>query len=68
MKRRRKLPKKIFGGNIVGRTSRARMKKTCLEDTEEDLREMGIRVWRRKAQYNSEWATIIRQTLVLLGL
>ncbi|PSN56929.1 hypothetical protein C0J52_07412 [Blattella germanica] len=50
-----------------GRRCIGRPRKRWLEDIEEDIREMGIRTWRRRAQDRGEWATIVRQALVLQG-
>ena len=54
---------KTCRGNIGGRRSRANTE----EDIEDYLREMGIRVWSRKTQGRSEWATLVRQALALHG-
>ena len=42
--------------------------KTSLEDMDEGLREMGIKVWRRKAQDRNDRVTIVSKALALYGL
>jgi hypothetical protein len=39
---------------------RERPRKILMEDVEEDLREKGIRVWKRKVEKRSEWATMLK--------
>ncbi|PSN43995.1 hypothetical protein C0J52_16482 [Blattella germanica] len=63
----RSLLSKLYKGHPGGRRCIGRPRKIWLEDIEEDIREMGIRTWRRRAQDRGEWATIVRQALVLQG-
>ena len=51
--KRRNGTKGIYGRNI-GRRSRGTPSKTYLRNEEEDLKEMEIRVWRRKVQDTRE--------------
>ena len=37
------------------------------EDVKEDIKQMGIRCRRRRTQDRQDWASVIRQTLVLEG-
>ena len=39
-----------------------------LEDLNEDLREMGIRIWERKEENKNDWATNDEEALTLHGL
>jgi hypothetical protein len=39
-----------------------------LESVETDLRQMGVKNWRRKAQGREEWRTILIEAKVLQGL
>ena len=60
--------KKIFIGKLEGRRRRGRPRKRWIDDVEEDLRKMGVRCWRRKAEDRDEWRRIIKEAKVLHGL
>ena len=55
---------KISSRNIGGRRRKERMRKTGLEEVEEDLKGMGIRIWRRKIQDRSEWGNNSEVTIM----
>ena len=38
-----------------------------MEDVEDDIKMMGIRCWRRRAQDREEWIPDVRQALALEG-
>ena len=38
-----------------------------MEDVEEDIKMLGIRCWRRRAQDREEWIPVVRQALALEG-
>ena len=38
-----------------------------MEDVEEDIKKLGIRCWRRRAQDREEWIPVVRQALVTEG-
>ena len=57
MKRKEHLLNKIYRRNTGRWGNRGIQRKTMFEDVE-DLRDMGMRVWRWKAQDRSEWITI----------
>ena len=38
-----------------------------LEDVEQDIKDMGIKCWRRRTQDRQGWASVVRQALVLEG-
>ena len=42
-------------------------RKRWVEGIEEDMREMGVRGWRRKTQYRRVWASLVKQALTLQG-
>jgi hypothetical protein len=48
------LLKNIFRGNIKGKMIGGRSGKKWMEEVDESLRGMGIKVWRRKAQERNE--------------
>ncbi|KAJ4428187.1 hypothetical protein ANN_24202 [Periplaneta americana] len=62
------LLKKIYRGKSDGRRCVGRPRKKWIEGTEEDIKQMGIRAWRRKTQDRREWASIARQALFLQGM
>ena len=48
------LPNETYTGNIGGQTSSAGPREALSKEVEENLREMKIRVWARKAQDGHE--------------
>ncbi|KAJ4432776.1 hypothetical protein ANN_21415 [Periplaneta americana] len=61
------LLKKIYRGKPDGRRCVGRPRKKWIEGVEEDIKQMGIRAWRRKTQDRRKWASIGRQALFLQG-
>lgn len=61
------LLQKIYKGKPGGRRCVGRPRKKWIENIEEDLKELGIRGWRRKTQDRREWASIVRQAQALQG-
>jgi hypothetical protein len=49
------MPKRVMREKIYTRRKRDRPKVRWLDDVQEDLREMGIEGWRRKAQDGDLW-------------
>ncbi|PSN50134.1 hypothetical protein C0J52_15092 [Blattella germanica] len=60
--------KKIFIGKLEGRRRRGRPRKRWIDDVEEDLRKMGVRCWRRKAEERGGWRRVITEFKDLHGL
>ena len=58
--------KKIFKGNPGGRRYRGMPRLRWLDSLEEDLRRMGVRRWRKKAENREEWAVIVKEALAKL--
>jgi hypothetical protein len=50
--------KKIFEGKLEGR-SRGQPRLRSINDLEDDLRKLGVKLWRTKALDRAEWASII---------
>ena len=36
-----------------------------MDDVEKDIKEFQIKCWRRRTQYREDWASVVRQVLVL---
>jgi hypothetical protein len=60
--------KKVFLGKPDGRRRRGRPRKRWLDDLEEDLRNPGVKGWRRKAEDREEWRHVVKKAEVLYGL
>lgn len=60
--------KKVYRGNPGGKRCKGRPRKRWLEDVENDLRKMGVRRWRKRAEERQDWAVIIREAKALHGL
>jgi hypothetical protein len=45
-----------------------RPRKRWLDDLEEDLRKLGVKGWRRKAEDREEWRNVVNKAEVLHGL
>jgi hypothetical protein len=56
-----KMPKRAMRKKIYTRRKRGRSKVRWLDDVQEDLREMGIEGWRRKAQDRDQWRRIAQE-------
>jgi hypothetical protein len=53
--------KRIFEGKLEGRRGRSRPKLRWINDVEDDLRKLGVKLWRTKALEREEWASIIKE-------
>jgi hypothetical protein len=52
----------------VVNSTRGRPRKRWLDDLEEDLRKLGVKGWRRKAEDQEEWRHVVKKAEALHGL
>jgi hypothetical protein len=58
--------KKVFLGEPDGRRKAGRPELRWLDCIENDLKSMGGKGWRKKAEDSSAWAIILKEALVIL--
>jgi hypothetical protein len=63
-----RIPKRVMRDKVYTRRKRGRPKVRWLDDFQEDLREMGIEGWRRKAQDKHQWRRIAQEAKAHVGL
>jgi hypothetical protein len=63
-----RMQKRVMRERIYTRRKRGRPKVRWLDDVHEDLREMGIEGWRRKAKDRDQWRRIAQETKAYVGL
>jgi len=61
-----RIPKAALDAKVEGKKKVGRPKLTWLDDIQADLKMMGNKGWRRKAQDQTEWIDIIREAKVKL--
>ena len=62
------LPKRALYGHPGGTRKRGRPRLRWLQDVEDDLRRVGCRRWRQRAQDRDEWFQLIEEAQALHGL
>jgi hypothetical protein len=62
------MPKRVMRERIYTRKKRGRPKVRWLGAVQEDLREMRIKGWRRKAQDGDQWRRIAQEAKAHVGL
>jgi transcription termination factor 2 len=63
-----RMPKTVMRDKIYTRRKRDRPKVRRSDDVQEDLQEMGIEGWRRKAQDREQWRRIAQEPKAHEGL
>ena len=63
-----RMPKRVMREKIYTRRKIGRPKVRWLDDVQEDLREMRIEGWRRKAQDRDQWRRIAQEAKTHVGL
>jgi hypothetical protein len=63
-----RLTKKIYSGISEGKRKIWRPRTRWLDDVEADIRKMGFRGWRRKAEDRTEWRKLVKAAKALQGL
>jgi hypothetical protein len=63
-----RMPKRVMREKIYTRRNRGRPKVRWLDDVQEDLREMWIEGWRRKAPDRDQWRRIAQEAMAHVGL
>jgi hypothetical protein len=57
-----RLPEMVFNAKPEGRRGVGRPRLRWLDDVEADIKGLGVKRWRIKAQDRKEWSTILRET------
>jgi transcription termination factor 2 len=63
-----RMPKRVTREKMYTRRKRGRPKVRWLDDVQEDLREMEIEGWRRKAEERDQWRRTTQEAKAHVGL
>ncbi|KAJ4438800.1 hypothetical protein ANN_14752 [Periplaneta americana] len=61
-----RMAKMILTGTLEGKRDRGRPRLRWLDCIEEDLRKVGIRRWRKRAEDRSDWGVVLKEALAKL--
>jgi hypothetical protein len=61
-----RMVKRVFLGNPGGRRKPGRPRLRWLDYVEDDLKTLGVRRWRKRAEGREEWAIILKEAMVKL--
>jgi len=64
----KKTPKRILRWKPIGMRTRGRPRKRWIAGIEEDLKIMGVRLWRKQCEERAEWKKITEKTKTHSGL
>ena len=64
----KRIPKRVLEWKPIGRRIRGRPGKRWVEDIEEDIQALGIRVWRKLSKERREWRRITEKAKTHSGL
>jgi len=64
----KRLPKRVLQWKPTGRRNRGRPRKRWIEDIEEDIQIMGIRVWIKLCKERAEWKKFTEKAKIHSGL
>jgi ppGpp synthetase/RelA/SpoT-type nucleotidyltranferase len=64
----KRIPKRVLEWKAIGRRNRGKPRKIGIEDIEEDIQIVGIRVWRKLCKERADWKTITEKAKTHSGL
>jgi hypothetical protein len=62
-----RITKKLYSNKPEGLRLVGRPNKRWLDEVEQDLKQTGVRGWRRRSQNRDEWRSILKEAKVLHG-